>query len=62
VEESGKRGNVDMQRLRELGVRPGPHIKALVEGRDLVLPDGRVFKPSEVRELVGGLKGGWDLS
>lgn len=46
-EESEKPGKLDMDKVRRLGLEPGPHLKVLKEGRPIQVR-GRVVEPGEV--------------
>jgi hypothetical protein len=49
VQEKDRPGNIDVAKLRKLGLPPGPLYKKLIDGCDVVLANGRVIRPAEVR-------------
>ena len=42
------KGKFNLERAKELGLKPGPIYKKLVEGESVTTPDGRVIHPSDV--------------
>lgn len=47
-EEDPRPGKFDEEKARALGLGPSPKRRELVQGREIVGPDGRVIKPSDV--------------
>ncbi|MGF7066381.1 ribonuclease Z [Priestia megaterium] len=55
VVEKDLPGSLDVQRLKELNIPPGPHYQQLKEGKEVVLKDGRLING---QEFVGEPKKG----
>ncbi|XP_059477389.1 zinc phosphodiesterase ELAC protein 1-like [Neocloeon triangulifer] len=48
VQEPDANGKLDVEKLKSLGVEPGPLYSQLKHGKDIVTPDGKVVKSNEV--------------
>ena len=48
VQEEDRKGKINAAKATALGLSPGPAYKALIEGQDVVLPDGSVIKAKDV--------------
>jgi ribonuclease Z len=48
IEESDKRGKVDIEKVNELKIPIGPILKELTSGKKITLEDGRTVSPSDI--------------
>ena len=57
AQETAHIAAVDILRLQELGIAPGPHLK---EGTVVVKIDPRYYRPTEVELLIGDPTKAWE--
>jgi ribonuclease Z len=48
IKEKDKPPRISKEKLKELNIQSGPYLRKLKEGKEVVLPDGRIIKPSDV--------------
>ena len=48
LKEDDRRGSIDAKKVKAMGLPPGKSYEELINGRDVVLPNGTVIKAAEV--------------